>query len=53
MNRGAQFGGAATALLTPVIATHFGWTYPFLAAATLSVLGAVVWLGIDLSRNLV
>jgi len=52
MNMGAQLGGAVTALLTPVIAAHFGWTYPFLAAATLSALGAVAWLFVDPSRPL-
>jgi len=52
MNMGAQLGGAVTALLTPVIATHFGWTYPFIVAATLSALGAIAWLTIDPSRSL-
>jgi len=52
MNMGAQLGGAVTAILTPVIAAHFGWTYPFLVAATLSALGAVAWLAVDPSRNL-
>jgi ACS family glucarate transporter-like MFS transporter len=52
MNMGAQLGGAVTAILTPVIAAQFGWTYPFLVAATLSALGAVAWLAVDPSRNL-
>jgi ACS family glucarate transporter-like MFS transporter len=52
MNMGAQLGGAVTALLTPVIAAHLGWTYPFLVAATLSALGAVAWLFVDPSRIL-
>jgi ACS family glucarate transporter-like MFS transporter len=52
MNMGAQLGGAVTAFLTPVIAAHFGWTYPFVVAATLSALGALAWLMIDPSRNL-
>ena len=52
MNMGAQLGGAVTALLTPVIATHFGWTYPFIVAATLSALGAIAWLTINPSRTL-
>jgi ACS family glucarate transporter-like MFS transporter len=53
MNMGAQLGGGLTALLTPVIAQHFGWTYPFLVAATLSALGAVAWLAVDPSQTLV
>jgi MFS transporter, ACS family, glucarate transporter len=52
MNMGAQLGGAVTALLTPVIAKNFGWTYPFAIAATLSVLGAIAWLLIEPSRTL-
>ena len=52
MNMGAQFGGAVTALLTPVIAQHLGWTYPFLVAAILSALGALAWLAVDPTRIL-
>jgi ACS family glucarate transporter-like MFS transporter len=52
MNMGAQFGSAVTALLTPIIAAHFGWTYPFLAAAILSALGALAWLFVNPSRLL-
>ena len=53
MNMGAQLGGAATALLTPIIAAHLGWTYPFVVAAALSGLGALAWLLVDPSRNLI
>jgi ACS family glucarate transporter-like MFS transporter len=52
MNMGGQFGGAATAILTPVIALHLGWTYPFVVAAILSSLGALAWLAVDPSRHL-
>jgi ACS family glucarate transporter-like MFS transporter len=52
MNMGAQLGGAVTAFLTPIIAIHFGWTYSFLLAASLSTLGALAWLAVDPSRNL-
>ena len=52
MNMGAQLGGGLTALLTPVIAEHFGWTYPFIVAATLSALGAVAWLAVDPTQTL-
>jgi ACS family glucarate transporter-like MFS transporter len=52
MNMGAQLGGAVTALLTPVIALHLGWTYPFIIAATLSAAGALAWLSVDPSRQL-
>jgi MFS transporter, ACS family, glucarate transporter len=53
MNMGAQLGSAVTALLTPFIASRIGWTYPFVAAAILSALGAVAWLAVDPSRKLV
>jgi len=52
MNMGAQLGGAVTAVLTPMIATYFGWSYPFLVAATLSACGALLWMAVDPSRNL-
>ena len=52
MNMGAQFGSAVTALLTPFIAARASWTYSFLAAATLSALGALAWLFVDPSRQL-
>jgi len=52
MNMGGQFGGAATAILTPVIALHLGWTYPFVVAAILSGLGALAWITVDPSRHL-
>ena len=47
MNMGAQLGGMTTALLTPVIADHFGWTASFLVAAGLCVLGALLWLAVN------
>jgi ACS family glucarate transporter-like MFS transporter len=52
MNMGAQLGGGVTAVLTPVIAVHLGWTYPFLFAAILSALGAAAWLAVDPYKNL-
>jgi ACS family glucarate transporter-like MFS transporter len=44
MNMGCQIGGAVTSSLTPLIAAQFGWQASFLAATTLSVLGAGAWL---------
>ena len=52
MNMGAQFGGGVTAVLTPVIAVHAGWRYPFFFAAALSALGALAWLAVDPAKNL-
>ncbi|MFZ0584105.1 MAG: MFS transporter [Candidatus Acidiferrales bacterium] len=52
MNMGAQAGGAATAILTPLIAEHYGWTASFLAAAALCVVGALAWLAVDPQKRL-
>ena len=52
MNMGGQFGGATTALVTPLIARHFGWEQSFLAASALCVLGALAWLFVDPNRVL-
>lgn len=52
MNTGAQLGGAVTTVLTPFIASHFGWSYPFFVAASLSALGALAWLVVDPARQL-
>jgi MFS transporter, ACS family, glucarate transporter len=52
MNMGAQVGGGVTTVLTPLIAQHLGWTYPFIFAAILSVLGALAWLLVDPRKTL-
>jgi ACS family glucarate transporter-like MFS transporter len=52
MNMGAQLGGALTALITPLIAAHFGWTSSFVFAGMLSALGALAWLAVEPARNL-
>lgn len=52
MNMGAQIGGALTAIMTPLIAQHYGWTVPFYVAAVLCILGAAAWLLVDPARKL-
>lgn len=52
MNMGNQIGGALTAQLTPIIAKSFGWGTPFVVAATLCAMGAVLWLMVDVKRGL-
>jgi len=47
MNMGGQLGGAATAMLTPMIAAHFGWGASFGVAAFLCATGALAWLRVD------
>ncbi len=53
MNMGNQIGAALTASLTPWIAVRFGWATSFLVAAGLCLVGAVSWLVVDPSRQLV
>jgi MFS transporter, ACS family, glucarate transporter len=52
MNMGNQIGGAITASLTPVIAKHYGWGASFFVAATLCVLGSLMWLLVDPTKEL-
>lgn len=52
MNTGNQVGAAITAVLTPWIGTHFGWTQSFLAGAALCLLGAASWLAVDPTQTL-
>ena len=52
MNMGGQIGGAVTASLTPVIAKHFGWGASFFVAAALCVLGSLLWLLVDPTKEL-
>src|SRR5260370_38116824 len=44
MNMGAQFGGACTTSLTPLIAPLSEWQMSFVVAAFLAILGALAWL---------
>ena len=52
MNMGAQLGGAATASLTPLVASRYGWEMSFYVAALLSMMGALAWLLVDPKRRL-
>jgi ACS family glucarate transporter-like MFS transporter len=52
MNMGCQLGGAATASLTPLIASHFGWEASFLTATIFAALGALAWLTVDPTARL-
>ena len=47
MNMIGQFGGVATASLTPLIARDWSWQASFLAAAGLCACGALAWLAVD------
>jgi MFS transporter, ACS family, glucarate transporter len=52
MNMGAQLGGAVTASLTPAIAARFGWIASFLVAASLAIVGGLLWLFVNPERSL-
>jgi MFS transporter, ACS family, glucarate transporter len=52
MNMGAQAGGAITAIMTPMIAEHYGWTASFLVAAALCIVGSLSWLLVDPQNRL-
>jgi ACS family glucarate transporter-like MFS transporter len=52
MNMGCQVGGAVTASLTPLIASHFGWEASFLTATVFAGLGALAWLTVDPTARL-
>ena len=52
VNMGAQTGSILTAVLTPRIAGHFGWTASFLTASILCALGAATWFLVDPERVL-
>lgn len=52
MNMGGQIGSAVTASMTPWLASRFGWTTSFLAAAVFGVAGAVAWFGIDPGKKI-
>ena len=43
MNMGAQIGGVVTASTTAIIASAFGWTTSFLAAAAICLIGGILW----------
>lgn len=52
MNMGCHIGGAVTALITPLIAAHFGWVASFFTAAAMAILGALAWLAVDPAARL-
>lgn len=52
MNMGGQIGAAVTALLTPIIAAHFGWEASFLTGGILAALGGLAWLAVDPAARL-
>jgi len=52
MNTGANLGGALSPSLTPWMAAQWGWSVALAAAGAIALLGAALWLKIDLSKKL-
>lgn len=52
MNMCGNLGGSISPSLTPWLAEHYGWSSALLVMGALSVLGALLWLGIDPSRRI-
>lgn len=47
MNTGANIGGTLSPSITPWLAQEFGWTAALGAAASIAILGGLLWLRID------
>ena len=47
MNMGSNLGGLISPTLTPLIATYIGWENALHVAAVLSIVAAVLWLGVS------
>lgn len=52
MNMGGQIGGALTAIVTPIIAKHLGWSNSFFVAAALCAIGGLLWLAVNADSRL-
>jgi ACS family glucarate transporter-like MFS transporter len=46
MNTGANIGGAISPTLTPWLAHHWGWPVSLGVAATVAIVGGLLWLRI-------
>src|SRR5712691_7737194 len=52
VNMGIHLGGAIAPTLTPILAHRFGWESALYVAATLALLGALLWLGVHPERTI-
>ena len=52
MNTGANVGGALSPTLTPWLAAQWGWPTALAAAGFVALLGAILWLKIDVGQKL-
>ena len=51
MNMGSNIGGLISPTLTPLIASYIGWENALHVAAVLSVIAAILWLGVKAETN--
>jgi ACS family glucarate transporter-like MFS transporter len=51
MNTGGNLGGGIAPLLTPIIATHYGWSAGLYLGAAIALIGVIAWLRIDPSDS--
>lgn len=52
MNMSCHIAAALTAMVTPLIAVHFGWVASFRTASAMAMLGALAWLAVDPTARL-
>ena len=50
MNMAGNLGGVVSTALVPVLVSHFGWPFAFISAAGCALLGAALWLFVDVRR---
>jgi ACS family glucarate transporter-like MFS transporter len=50
MNMAGNLGGVVSTALVPVLVSHFGWPFAFQSAAVLALIGAGLWLSVDVRR---
>ncbi|HET8721566.1 MAG TPA: MFS transporter [Nitrospira sp.] len=51
MNTGANLGGALSPTVTPWMAAHWGWPTALATAGAVALVGAILWLKIDVARD--
>ena len=52
MNMGGNLGGTISPSLTPYLAQHYGWNSALYVMGALSLLGALLWLGVNPEREI-
>jgi ACS family glucarate transporter-like MFS transporter len=50
MNMAGNLGGVVSTALVPVLVSYFGWPFAFISAAGVALVGAALWLLVDVRR---